>query len=90
MRISLDLFNTRNKERRFTETAFSLHQRMVIDNTNVTRADRSVYIQEARAMRYRVMGYYFNTALHECMVRNAGREGKRVWWIKDSLPKAAC
>jgi len=76
MRISLDLFNTRNKEGGFMETAFSVHQRMVIDNTNVTRKDRSGYIQKALAMRYRIIGYYFVTGLQECMVRNAGREGK--------------
>jgi len=88
MRISLDLFNTRNKERRFMATAFSLHQRMVIDNTNVTRQDRSVYIQSALAMRYRTIGYYFDTALHECMVRNTGREGRERVADKGLLAKS--
>ena len=76
MRISLDLFNTRNKEHRLMDTALHVQQRMVIDNTNVSRHDRSLYIVKAKARRYRIIGYYFRSPLQECMQRNAMRQGK--------------
>jgi predicted kinase len=76
MRISLDLFNTRNKENRFLESAFSLQQRIAIDNTNVTKADRAYYIEQAKANRYVVIGYYFEPNLKDCLERNERRSGK--------------
>ncbi|MBT1689297.1 ATP-binding protein [Dawidia soli] len=76
MRISLDLFNTRNKENKFLELAFSLQQRMVVDNTNVTKADRMVYIAQAKTHGYAVIGYYFEPNLTECLERNESRSGK--------------
>lgn len=76
MRISLDLFNTRNKERQFLNLALSLHQRVVIDNTNVVRAERADYIRMAREKKYSVTGYYFESKRNVCIERNEGRKGK--------------
>jgi predicted kinase len=76
MRISLDLLNTRNKEHKFLALAFSLHQRVVIDNTNVTKAERAGYIAQAKANRYEVIGYYFEAAVADCLERNEKRSGK--------------
>jgi predicted kinase len=74
--MSLDLFNTRNKENRFLELAFSLHQRIVIDNTNVAKVDRAPYIEQAKVNRYTVIGYYFESNLVDCLERNERRPGK--------------
>jgi predicted kinase len=76
MRVSLDLFNTRNKERKFLTLAFLLQQRVVVDNTNVARADRSPYIVQAKANGYAVIGYYFESVLADCLERNERRSGK--------------
>jgi predicted kinase len=76
MRVSLDLFNTRNKESKFLELAFLLHQRVVIDNTNVAKVDRVPYIEQAKANRYTVIGYYFESNLADCLERNERRSGK--------------
>ncbi|HEY5823379.1 MAG TPA: ATP-binding protein [Cyclobacteriaceae bacterium] len=76
MRVSLDLFNTRNKEQRFMELAFSLQQRMVLDNTNVTRESRLIVISKAKAFKYKVKGYYFESRLNACLERNELRSGK--------------
>lgn len=76
MRISLDLFNTRNKEKRFMGLAVSLQQRMVLDNTNVTRAERQGYIQQAKASNFAVIGYYFESNLSACLERNENRPVK--------------
>ncbi|GHN00602.1 hypothetical protein WSM22_20910 [Cytophagales bacterium WSM2-2] len=76
LRISLDLFNTRNKEKRFMELALNLQQRMVIDNTNVSKAERSRYIAEAKIRKFQVTGYYFESQLSICLDRNEKRLGK--------------
>lgn len=44
VRISMDLLNTRHKEKRFLDMCIELQQRFVVDNTNPTIADRQRYI----------------------------------------------
>jgi len=73
VRISLDLLKTRYRERRFMEHCLSTDQRFVIDNTNPTRLDRSKYIEAAKASRFSVAGYYFQSKVEDCLRRNAGR-----------------
>lgn len=76
VRISLDLLNTRNKEKKYLNLGYEMHQRMVVDNTNVKKADRAKYIEQAKKHKYRVSGYYFNADPKECLQRNAERTGK--------------
>ena len=76
MRISLDLYKTRYRERQFLSLALSLNQWVAIDNTNVTREDRVTYITMAKEKGYSVIGYYFNSQLSQCLERNAQRKGK--------------
>lgn len=76
VRISLDLLNTRNKEKQFLETCFNTHTRFVIDNTNPTREDREKYIAQAKENRYEVIGYYFSSSLEASLKRNNMRIGK--------------
>jgi predicted kinase len=78
MRISLDLLNTRNKEKRFMDLAFTLQQRFVVDNTNVLTAERSSYITRAKENHYKVVGYYFESILPECLQRNENRENEKI------------
>lgn len=76
VRISMDLLNTRNKEKQFIEKCIELHQRVVIDNTNPTKASRRKYIQEFQDAHYKVIGYYFQSKVDICLDRNAQRIGK--------------
>lgn len=76
MRISLDMLNTRNKERRFIETCLSTFQPFVIDNTNPSREERAMYIALARANKFKVTGYYFQSKLADALERNSQRSGK--------------
>ena len=79
VRISLDLLKTRHREQRLREACPATEQRLVIDNTNPTRAERSAYIQAAKAKRYRVIAYYFESKIGQCLARNVGRsEAERV------------
>ncbi len=48
-----------------------------MDNTNVLAAERAVYIERARAARFRVIGYYFPPELRAAIKRNSIRKDKR-------------
>ena len=76
VRINLDMLKTRYRERRFLQTCLETRQPFVVDNTNVTRADRARYIEPARAAGFRVIGYYFLPGLDASLHRNAARKGK--------------
>jgi len=76
IRLSMDLLNTRNKERQFLDLAFTLQQRIVIDNTNVLATERFKYIDIARRNMYEVVGYYFESILQDCIRRNDERVGR--------------
>jgi predicted kinase len=78
VRISLDLLKTRGKEARFLQLCLDTGQKFVMDNTNPTVASRATYIEAARRHRFQVIGYYFNTQLHEALARNHQRTGKEV------------
>ncbi|KRT13589.1 kinase [Pedobacter ginsenosidimutans] len=76
IRISLDLLNTRNKELRFIETCINTSQPFVIDNTNPSLEERAKYITIAKANKFKVIGYYFQSKLVEAITHNNQRSGK--------------
>jgi predicted kinase len=49
---------------------------VVVDNTNVTAADRAGIITIAREFGARVVGYYFEVTPRQAVARNAGRTGR--------------
>jgi predicted kinase len=76
VRISLDLFNRRRKENIFLETCLISKQRLVIDNTNYSKAQRQDYIQKAKEYKSKVIAYYFISTIGEAITRNKNRTGK--------------
>ncbi len=76
LRISLDLLNTRNREKRFLELSFETNQKIVIDNTNITIKERKKYIDLAKEHNYKIIGYYFQSKIKDCIARNDTRTGK--------------
>ena len=76
MRISLDQLNTRNKELKFIDTCILTFHPFVIDNTNPSREDRAKYIAIAKASKFKVTGYYFQSKLDDALERNNQRSGK--------------
>lgn len=76
VRISMDLLNTRNKETQFLNKCIELHQKVVVDNTNPEKLDRSKYIAKFKAAKYEVIGYYFQSKVSDSLERNEEREGK--------------
>lgn len=75
-RINLDTLHTRNKENNAIDEAFRAGNDMVIDNTNPTVEDRTKYILKAKKNGYRVIGYFMQSRIQECIARNEQREGK--------------
>ncbi len=75
MRINLDMLKTRYREKIFLTACLEAKQAFVVDNTNPTVEDRAVYIQAAKAARFRVVGYYFQSSIKEALLRNGERRG---------------
>ncbi|WNJ18352.1 AAA family ATPase [Pontibacter sp. G13] len=76
VRISMDLLNTRNRERLFLQSCLQTQAAFVVDNTNPTLADRQRYIPLAKERQYEVVGYFFETSLKAALRRNSFRTGK--------------
>lgn len=74
--INLDRLHTRNKERLALEVCIRDQLSFVVDNTNPTVEDRAKYIKLAKENGYRIVGYYFQSSISECLSRNSMREGK--------------
>lgn len=78
VRISNDLLKTRNREKLFIEACISNSQKFVIDNTNPTIEDRQKYIQRLKETNYKVIGYYFESKIKDCLERNNQRSEKEI------------
>jgi predicted kinase len=78
--VSKDLFpNNRNKNRRqehLLRAALSAGRCVVVDNTNPTLEDRRALIGLGGEYGARIVGYFFDASVSECIRRNEVREGK--------------
>ena len=61
---------------------------MVIDNTNPTLDDRQRYIKTAQEKDFQIIGYYFESKIEDCKIRNSQRQGKKVISILGILATA--
>ncbi len=78
VRLSLDMLRTRNRERILVRACLQARQPFVIDNTNVTAAERQAFIAPSREAGFRIIGYYFRTELSPAIGRNAKRPGRQA------------
>lgn len=79
LRINLDMLRTRHRERRLLEVCIATQLRFVVDNTNPSLAERRGYILAAKKAGFRVVGYYFQSRVEDCMRRNEQRpESERI------------
>ncbi len=76
VRLNLDMLRTRRREGILFEACLKGKAKCVIDNTNVTREDRTRYIGPALAHGFTIKGYYFRSKLEDALARNALRSGK--------------
>lgn len=76
VRISMDLLRTRNRELKFLKVCLQTQMRFVVDNTNPTSEERARYVALARAARYEVICYFFESTSAEALQRNSTRSGR--------------
>jgi predicted kinase len=78
--VSKDLLrNNRNRNRRqrdLIEAALQAGRPVVVDNTNPAVEDRRPLVELGREFGARIVGYYFESGVRECLARNARRECK--------------
>lgn len=76
VRVNLDTLKTRHREEMLIKECLSEGKSFAIDNTNPTRADRARYIPPALDRGYRVIGYFIESKIKDCIARNELRDGK--------------
>jgi len=76
LRINLDMLKTRHREDIILKACLSAKQPFVVDNTNPSVANRQKYITLAKAAKFKLIGYYFQSKLNEAIKRNNTRTGK--------------
>lgn len=64
------------RQARLIEAALLEGRSVVVDNTNPTSEDRRALVRLGHEHGARVVGYYFEAAVRECVERNRGRLGK--------------
>ncbi len=78
--ISMDLLqhnkNPRKRQLLLIEDALQAQQSVVVDNTNPTVEDRQPLIQLGHFYGAKIVGYYFEATVRQCIERNKQREGK--------------
>ena len=74
--ISRDILRTRHREEQLLADTVASRLSCVIDNTNVSRAERAKFITAGKTAGYRIVGYYLQSNIDECLKRNARRTGK--------------
>ena len=78
--VSKDLLhNVRDRQARqmaLIERALRHGESVVVDNTNPRIEDRSPLIATGRSFGARIIGYHFEAGLHDCLRRNALRQGR--------------
>lgn len=79
VRINLDMLRTRHREKLLLHACIEMKQPFVVDNTNVTAADRARYIEPSLRAGFRVVCYYFYPDTAGSRMRNSLRaEVERV------------
>ncbi len=74
IRLNLDMLRTRHREETLLKACIEAKQSFVVDNTNVTVADRARYITLAKPAGFTIVGYYFQSKLYDALERNRRRE----------------
>ncbi len=75
VRVNLDTLKTRYQEELLIKECLVNGKNLAIDNTNPTKADRQRYIPLAIANGYKVVGYFMESKLNDCIERNNKRDG---------------
>jgi predicted kinase len=77
VRVSLDVLRTRHREEALVRLCLESGQRFVVDNTNVTPAERRRYVEPARAAGFRTVAYLVEIDVADALARNEQRPERR-------------
>lgn len=75
VRVNLDTLKTRRREADLINACFSEGRNFCVDNTNLTKAERARYIRQAKEQGWRVVGFFLQSVVKDCIARNELREG---------------
>ena len=75
VRINLDMLRTKHRQQVLLQACLEAKQPFVVDNTNITAQARAYFIIPAKAVGFRVMGYYFRSDVKAALLRNSQRIG---------------
>lgn len=71
VRINLDMLKNRKAEEMLFMACLWAQRNLVIDNTNMKRSERAVYINAAKKHNCkRIIGYFFDAEVPACIDRN--------------------
>jgi predicted kinase len=76
VRINLDMLRTKNRERVLLKACLEAKIKFVVDKVNASRGERTRYINAAKGIGFRVVGYYLRSDLKSALERNDRRTGK--------------
>ncbi len=77
IRLNRDMLKTQHREKCLFDACLVSKTPTLIDKTNPTQAERSVYIQAALACHFEVVAYYFDVGFEDALRRNNLRSGKQ-------------
>ncbi|MDJ0902545.1 MAG: AAA family ATPase [Xenococcus sp. MO_188.B8] len=73
------MLKTRHREQILFNACLEAKQPVVIDNTNPSLEDRQRYIKPAQEKKFQIIGYYFESKIKDCKIRNSQRQGKKLF-----------
>lgn len=76
VRVNLDMLKTRHREKVLVEALIESKTPFVVDNTNPSKADRNRYLSYVRGANVKIVSFFFDSSLDDCLRRNALRTGK--------------
>lgn len=74
--VNLDTLKTRNREMVLIADCYAQEKSFAVDNTNPTKADRQRYIPSAKRSGYKIVGYFLESKVNDCIRRNEKRKNE--------------
>jgi len=79
VRLNYDMLKTRRREELLLKACIEGKTKFVVDNTNLTCAERARYIPSSRNAGFKVVGYFFESRVGDALRRNSMRnEAERI------------
>jgi len=77
------MLRTKHREALLVDACLAGKTPFVLDNTNLTKMERGIYLSKAAASRFEVHGYFFESKVTDALSRNSMRPHE------DQVPEVA-